>query len=517
MHIFLFLFFLTAVHPLPFRPSFTCDRPVDLIFVTDESGSINPITQWPLLIGFISELSLAFPSAFESSTGGVQLGYIGYSGLLTANSVPLGSIPNNTLFSLTVGGFARTGGGTATYLAIAEAGQQLLTRGRPAELGVSRLVIVLTDGDTNGGEPGTARTIASAQALRDLGITVAAVPVGTIVSTLDRARREMDGIVGGNRGLLFPVEDWNGLDNDTVVLDALARVACEAPVAPDAINVTVTTSIPCGGEIFFVWQPEEHFGSPVSLRGSVAGGIMRICWSYNNSRPLQPNADTFCSLALPGATAISTAAAFPPGAGDPAAAGPLFASLVALNTTNATDGTWSCGGSANLTVGFCHMRFAEAVPALPGAGVGGAREGLRVVDRGTPGESVCPSCPPNSHLLYPFLSGDFLSGVCAEQNCSGGGQYLSSPVLESRRPGFNANASAFTVCRDCHASCSAGGGGGGGQRTFGGGCVPPPAFFISAATGQPDTLGPLPPPVPPPYSAMPAARAACSTPPLTLP
>ena len=51
------LFALALALALLARAQFTCDRPVDLVFVTDESGSINPTTQWPFLIAFIAQLA----------------------------------------------------------------------------------------------------------------------------------------------------------------------------------------------------------------------------------------------------------------------------------------------------------------------------------------------------------------------------------------------------------------------------------------------------------------------------
>jgi hypothetical protein len=500
------LLFLLFAPPAAVGIKFQCDRPVDLVYVTDESGSINLQTQWPLLIGFIAELSTAFPSTLES-TRGVQLAYVGYDASLTPNQVPLpptsGSIVNNTLFSERVSLFSRRGGGTQTFRGIAEAGRQLLQTGRPPSAGVSRLVIVLTDGDTNGGEAGTDQTIAAADALRDVGITVAAVPVGTIVASSTRAQREMRGIVGGDESLLFPVEDWAGLDNDVVVLDALARVACEAPVAPEAVNRTIDTSVTCNTTVFISWLPalmgDAALASPISIRGQVQGGIFRICWSYFETTPLlrpgMPNT-TFCSVALPGVSQISTLAAFPPaGRGPSGEARPLHASLTALNVTNATSNTWTCGGTANITSGFCFARIATQITPQPGTR-GGAPPppplppgALLIATAGTPEEARCPSCPPNNVLLSPFSAGDeALGGVCSP-SCLGGAQYISPPLLERLREDFRANESTFSVCRDCHASCDF--------------SLPPPA---SDPAAPPSTT-----------TTPPAPGGACTPPPALLP
>ena len=472
-------------------PSFPCDRPVDLIYVTDESGSISD-EQWPKLLRFIVELSTAFPSATASLTGGVALGFVGFSAPgLTPNQIALRSEPNNTVFSERVSGFVQTGGGTRTYLGIEKAQQELLA-GRSPLLGVSRLIIVLTDGDTNGGNDGTDLTIAAADTAREAGITVAAVAIGELVNVENsRAEREMFGIAN-NPDLVFFIKDWAGLDNDTVVLSALANIACQAPVAPPEVNVTITTAVACNTSIFITWngtQREQAFlGSPVSLRGSVEGGLMRICWSYKDETPLPAlppavtPASTQCSEALPGATTISTTAAFPPGRDPRSEASNLYVSLTALNTTNTTDGTWSCGGRANITAGFCHARNASVQTVLPGPGVGSARPEVVVTDLGNPGESTCSACPPGGHLLFPFDAGVALAGVCSTV-CTGGSQYLSSPLLESRRPGFQPNASGFTVCRDCHPSCSSSGAAAGAAGGGGGSCVAPPEFLLDAARG----------------------------------
>ena len=454
-------------------PRFFCNRPVDIIFVTDESGSITA-ANWPKVTTFITELVEAFPVGPGERE--VQLGYIGFSGALTNNQIPLGSL-NKTNFQTKVGNFPFTGGGTATFEALGSAKATFRSpAARPAAVGTSYLTIVITDGDTNGGETGTDRTIAAADALRADGVQVAAVAVGPFFSQGGRGLREMTGIVGGNLRLLFFVEDWNGLDNDQVVLSNLTEIACFAPIAP--ANLTnVTTPIECAQIIFLTYPAKDILGSPISLLASVSGGNVQVCWSYVDDRPAAatPSPNTLCTVVLPGDTNIATISAFPPG-GD-ASENSLHVSVLALNVTTPDGSSWSCGGRAEISVKFCHARLANPnFPQVPGPGR--QNPGVIPSDLGSVGEPTCGNCPSGLSLLASFTdttAAPNIVGVCSP-GCSGGAQYVSTQAAEGvRLPGAAAPPPipGFSMCRDCPGECSRGpplGPDGG----LGGGCLCPP-------------------------------------------
>jgi hypothetical protein len=432
-----------------------CPRAVDVVFVVDESGSVcqgqspsDNCLNWQRLRSFTADISLLFPVG----PWDVVPSFIGYSGVLTKNFLPLEPDRTGTQFADTVRSFLMTNGGTATALALQAAEREFNLRGRSVQNGTSRMVIVLTDGlSTN-----PSLTASTAQDMRSRGILMAAVGIGPAVTVPNSgAWNEMDALAG--RPDLVWREGWSQLGPDSPILAALLSAAYFAPISPGEALRNITTTLRCECIVYVRFQVSAANATTLSAEVT-GGGPVRMCYSFTNSTPEAPNGgaapDTVCAAIPPPPATASVLSILPN-----AAQNFVFVSL------RATAGGATCGGTVTITtVAGCSVRFASVV-STPGSGTGNAGAPVGILPPlGNPANR-CPSCFGNDVLLAANRSGDAqFAAVCAPA-CRGGAQY----AREGGDPDFPSDG----LCTTCHPTCV-------GDASAGGACEAPTAPTLNA-------------------------------------
>ncbi len=420
-------------------PAFTCARPVDLVFLIDESGSVtNP--QFEILRTFMIDLL----SAFQLDSADVVVGALGFAGSAYPHFT-LGEVKGAAATAQAIRDIQRGRGSTRTDLGINAAVAELAARGRPPTRGASHLIILLTDGVSDDrGNPNA--VVQAARDARAAGATISVVTINFEITDPSRAYTELLAQVNGDLGLWFQVDDWAGLEPGSPLVPALSRAACAAPVVPDDVNANVTTPLACNATVFLTYAPQ--LSSPLALFVEVTGGPVTLCYSYANRRPLPSDA-----LSAPGAPANTTCTELAPRAPSEARAealatfpsvsnpggidDPLLELHVSVTARNGSDGV--CGGSANITAQYCAAAYAAAVVPVPGPGSDAPAPAISQL--GTPGAPACAGCPAGGVLLGPRYP-----GVCGSR-CLGAAQYAAPPPAGA--------PPAPPVCINCHETCAA--------------------------------------------------------------
>ena len=414
-------------------PSIQCSRPVDIIYIVDESGSIDP-TQFEQLRKFMNEILQVF---VIEPINGVALGVIGFSAA-TRIIVELGSLQNTTACTNAINNIKQKTGGTNTGLALDEATEMFARSGRAACAGASRLAILLTDGASNDER----LTIAAAERALAAGITIAVVTIN--FNPAVSSPEELAAEIGGDENLWFEVEDWSSLDTDTYIVAGLSTAACNAPIAPNAY-CNVTAPLTCNNTLFFRYEPQTS--SPMGLVASISI-LADLCYSYFVRQPLPSNAvstpglptNVTCVRVVPapplpdGTTPNITLTTYPSVSAPGSSADPLldlFVSVTAVNGTNS-----SCSGTANISTRYCSRQWV-ANPA-PARGRAADAPVPTITQLGSADSPRCGGCPPGAVKL-----GGLYPDVCSPR-CLGGAQYIAPDT-----------AAGDNTCIDCDISCGA--------------------------------------------------------------
>ncbi|KAL9984678.1 hypothetical protein ACROYT_G007002 [Oculina patagonica] len=164
---------------LPITCCLDCQNPIDLAFVLDSSGSVT-VTNFQLGLQFIVRVCEYFNIGYPYGTRVALIRY---------HNVP------NIMFSFNtyvkkqdvlnaIGTIPYQAGGTRTDLALLEAHTNLFGNPdngvRPIELGVPRVLVLLTDGRASSG---TASVIEPSRVLRQDGVSIFVIGIGPNINT----------------------------------------------------------------------------------------------------------------------------------------------------------------------------------------------------------------------------------------------------------------------------------------------------------------------------------------------
>ncbi len=204
--------------------SSTQSTPTDLVLVLDESGSIDS-TEFGQLKTFASSVVTAV-AADGLFTNGGRVGVVGFA---TASETVIGLSSNQAAVQAAITGNPQSAGNTCISCGLNQASSVM----GPDDPSRNQLVIVITDGQPNGGDP-TAAAAASLQAKAE----VFAVGVG-------------DGV---NQATLETIASGAGSTNTFAVggfgsLAALLSTLVAAVVVPGATNPSVTVTLDAGWDL----------------------------------------------------------------------------------------------------------------------------------------------------------------------------------------------------------------------------------------------------------------------------
>jgi len=410
-----------------------CERPLDIVFCLDTSGSIT-VANWPLVLAFVRDVASAF------DFGAARVGVVTFDTAPAVLHVALGRDASFDSFAqdlLANGSSWFTGGSTDTTSGLLLAQAELVARGRSADVGAAHLMIVVTDGQsTRGAAPGIAAALA-----RENGTTISVITIGPSSAFKPG---EVESIVGEeNLGLIFPIGSWAGVDNDTGILANITLAACGAPVQP-ADEANITSQLGCNAT--FPVVTVVNISRPLTIVASISAGSIRVCHSYAVRAPSALDAPglTVCSVVGRGSTHISTTTAYPAAnASDPAqaAAGGRLALFIAAEAiTDPTFGTndTSCGGNFTLETYYCRTRIATNVTAATNA----SSLSINTTTIGDPGAPACTECPQGAAFLSSDASSP-LFGICAA-SCAGAATFIDVNV-----------ETGLSTCLPCDSSCAA--------------------------------------------------------------
>ena len=172
-------------------------KPVDIVFVVDNSGSVNNINYGKMMT-FVEDLVLSL----DVGPAATQIGCVTF-----ANDAKLRFFLNKYSDALDIVGelmaMRRQSGGTNTAQALQITREQLLQSANGARTGIAQVVIVITDGKSRD----TAATLEQAAYLRNGGVAVISIGVGT---NLDMD--ELKGIAGDKYAdRMYSVDSFDSL------------------------------------------------------------------------------------------------------------------------------------------------------------------------------------------------------------------------------------------------------------------------------------------------------------------
>jgi hypothetical protein len=415
----------TAVRSNPYQ----CERPLDIVFCVDASGSVNP-TQWGFTLAFVRDVA----AAFDFGPQRTQMGLVQFSTTVMA-SIPLNAFTNGTLFGAQALATVQAVGSTNTWLGLEASAAQIVSFGRLPENGAAHVIIVVTDGQSST----PARVATAAAAAWDAGSTLALITIGPNVNPIER-----QSITRGNSALDFPLEDWSGIEDDDGLLSNITQLVCRSAIVPDDL-LPINTTLPCNSSVLAVYYP--NVTSPLNLLANVTTGSISLCFSYTVEDPTPEAAATNpatvrCSFLQAGNADVATATAFPTNSTPGSASETLF---IAVTTGEAPDG--SCGGQFVLAPYYCSVRLALNVSAVQGDGVNVT---VNTTWLGDPAAPRCSECPLGTSRLSADPASP-LWDICAN-SCLGRAQFTTL------------DATGVETCGDCDGTCSACGAPGGSRQ-----------------------------------------------------
>ena len=424
--------FTTAIHRLLeiHTPRYNCERPLDIMFCLDGSGSVTK-ERWPIILNFVHDVV----STFDIGNGPtqVQVGVVEFDNDAYLE-IALDQYYNGTALLEAILNINYYGGSTDTADGLIKSQADLVTYGRPANEGGAHLIIVVTDGQSDD----TSRTIAAANAAREGKSTVACITIGPKSAFKPG---EVEGIVGGDMRLAFAIEDWDGIEEDGAIVRNITQLACSVPIIVDNLE-EVSSTLPCNSSLFLVYFP--NVTSPITLVANITSGSIIICFSYllQEPSPTDTSGLSSCSIVGLGETKIGTTTAYPlinntaPGKQET-----LFVSV--SSTKIEVNANETCGGNFTLLAYYCSTEIAVNVTHIAGNG-GSVQNSTVIVNTtiiGDPLAPRCSECPTGT----AFLSTDRTSPlyrICSS-SCAGTEQFTD----------IDPNTGLET-CRDCDDSCN---------------------------------------------------------------
>ena len=400
-----------------------CDRPVDILWVVDGSGSVT-LPNYVFICEFVRDVASYFDFLSPEFPSGAQHGYVQFSEIARLE-ISLKAFTNATLFGEAVVANASSyyKDSTQTWLGIDLAQAELELNGRSSSVGGAHIIIVVTDGQSGD----KAKTIASADAARDGLSTVACITIGD-PSKFNPG--ETEGVVGYDNTLLYPIESWSGIEDNRVIVANITGRACSASITVEELE-NITSTIGCNSTIPVTYFP--NLTQPVTLKAMISKGEVTLCHSYVIETPAPSVDDSVCNDVGVGTTHIVTTSAYPP----PNATSnkPGKATLyVSVKSKPSLDDDQDCGGNFTLEIYYCSTRVALNLTNPPG-------QPVPYQTIGDPREPLCGECPAG----LSFLSTDpmsILSTICSSR-CDAAGQYIDiSPIT------------GVQTCFSCHPSCS---------------------------------------------------------------
>lgn len=411
-------------------PSYNCERPLDIIFCLDGSGSVTA-EKWPVVLNFVRDVV----SSFDIGSGPtqVQVGVIEFS-TSAGVEIALDEYQNVTALMERILTIAYYTGSTNTAEGIIKSQADIVTYGRPSNEGGAHLIIVVTDGQSDN----TDATIAAANAARAGRSTVACITIGPSSAFKPG---EVEGIVGGDMRLAFPIENWDGIEQDGAIVQNITQLACSVPIIIDNLE-EVSSTLPCNSSLFLVYFP--NVTTPITLVANISSGSIIICYSYLNSEPSPTDISglSSCSIVGLGETQIGTTTAYPvTNSSDPSFQETLYVSV--SSTKIEVNVNETCGGNFTLQAYYCSTEIATNITHISGNS-GSLSNSSIIVNTtiiGDPSAPRCSECPKGT----AFLSTDPLSSLY--RICS------SSCAATEQFTDIDPNTGLQT-CRNCDNTCN---------------------------------------------------------------
>jgi hypothetical protein len=389
----------------------------------DGSGSVT-LENFTVTKKFVRDVTSFFD--VEGSNGiRAQVGAVQFS-TSAQLEIALDAYTNSTALLEAIMDIGYLTGSTNTAAGLLKSTADIEQFGRPYISGGAHLIIVVTDGQSDS----TTGTIEAANAARKAGVTVACITIG------DKTKfrpGEVEGIVGGDMRLAFPIENWQGIADDGAIVRNITDLACNVPIRVDNLEDVIEASIPCNRTLYLLYFP--NVTSPLSLLANIEGGNVIVCFSYTSPEPSPSDfsGSSTCSIIGLGSTRIGTTTAYPATNETQAGAETLFVSISSTKTEAAANET--CGGNFTLAAFYCSAVIATNVTRLSSSNsssagqsawdrvvvVNGTQIAFNLTVLGDSGSPRCADCPAGTS----FLSTDPTSpvfGICASA-CLGATQF----------------------------------------------------------------------------------------------
>ncbi|XP_071951453.1 sushi, von Willebrand factor type A, EGF and pentraxin domain-containing protein 1-like isoform X2 [Antedon mediterranea] len=152
------------------------NAPSEIVFLLDSSGSIGA-SRWPLEVDFVRQISTIFTVSADTARVAIVSYSSGTQIYTRIDHITEATDKNKcTLLGQLEDALPYTGGGTYTLGALTRA-DELLANGRPD---APRLVMLLTDGQSNGGSP-----VAKANEMKAKGITIFSIGLGEGINQVE--------------------------------------------------------------------------------------------------------------------------------------------------------------------------------------------------------------------------------------------------------------------------------------------------------------------------------------------
>ncbi|XP_067929075.1 hemicentin-1-like [Watersipora subatra] len=214
---------------------------LDIVFIIDSSTSVKP-TPYQQQIRFLS----GFASSFKIGPQHVQLGVVSFSYNDRVDFYMDDNTNENDLENA-IANIKQIGGGTNTHIPLKRAREEMFTPQHGDRPDVKNLLLILTDGKSYNSE----ETALQAELLRDNGVEIYAIGVGTEVDF-----EELNAITGSSEKVYF-AEGYSTLQNveASIVADAKVSIGpCPTPTVETKVSVWSdwsACSVTCGTGIHY--------------------------------------------------------------------------------------------------------------------------------------------------------------------------------------------------------------------------------------------------------------------------
>ncbi|GAB1606676.1 uncharacterized protein LOC115210527 [Argonauta hians] len=185
------------------------ENPLDIMFLVDASGSVNP-TNFKKELQFVS----SFVDSFDISAKHVQVGVVSFDGRVSPR-IKLNQIRDKNTLKQAINNIRFTGGGTATDIALRYIRTQGFTPQNGGRTNVTQVLVVVTDGQS----ANTVQTKREADAIHKTNIQVFSIGIGNGVN-----RAELNAIAS-TPDMVSTVGNFNELKK---IQDKLHTQTCTA-------------------------------------------------------------------------------------------------------------------------------------------------------------------------------------------------------------------------------------------------------------------------------------------------